>query len=335
MIRFNYFTQIQSDKELQELSEMLHVAYQDTYEFYQRKIIDKYGFNAFPYAGADPYILEAESNYRYRFTEILMPDGDKVAIFFKVYSMYGAHGSYLWFKPLSYNDNYDNEKLVFKHLSENNIINNIEIPKVFHNINYKQLNQRSDDYYCFVAERYKEVNKSKYRSAKGINKIRNSYNIVFQVNEFDPDEIQKLSYYWWKLHKKPNYPFDKHLQPLLDLPNNKRWVLTWKMDDKLLGFTLITKHFADIPVARIQHNRNILKTEVDTGDDFLLAHLADYMHYCTIQFLHDEGYKVAYIGDAYGAGRYLAPYKARNFKYKVDNYDLPICRYNELYEEEN
>ena len=64
-----------------------------------------------------------------------------------------------------------------------------------------------------------------------------------------------------------------------------------------------------------------------------MAHLADYMHYETMQFINSEGYKYAYIGDAYGAGKYLAPYKSRNFKYKVDNYDLPIERYNEIYEE--
>ena len=126
MIRYDFFTTLTTDKELFELSDTFHVCYQDLYESYQRKIIDKYGFNAFPYAGADPYLLEAESNYRYKFIEILMPDNDKVAIFFKVYSMYGAHGSYLWFKPISMNDNYENEKLVFKHLADNQIILNKE-----------------------------------------------------------------------------------------------------------------------------------------------------------------------------------------------------------------
>lgn len=331
MIKFDYFKTLQTTRDLFDLSEMLHICDQDLYESYQRLILEDFGMDAFPYAGADPYSLDCESNYRYRFIEILMPDNDKVGIFFKMYAMYGNNGSYLWFKPISINRNFDNEIKVFTYLSQNKIIDNIEIPKVFDNIYYKELNQRSDDYYCIVEERYKEVCRSKYRSAKGINKIKNSYNIIMEVNNFDSEEIQNLSFYWWKLHKKQNYPFDKHLQPMLDLPNDKKWVLTWKQDDKLLGFTIITKHFKEIPVARIQHNRNLLKTEIDMNDEFLMAHLADYMHYDTIQFLHEQGYKYAYIGDAYGAGKFLAPYKARNYKHKVDNFDLPIDRFWDIY----
>lgn len=308
---------------------------QSTYEKYQRIILDQYGFDAFPYAGTDPYILQAENNYRYKFMQIIMTDDsgketDRVGLFFKFYAMYGHHGSYLWFKPISLNKNLDNEKLVFDLINKYQLIKGILVPKVIPTLDYSKLKLRNDDYYCYVEERYKEINRSKWRSSKGINKLNNDFYISMNVNYYDPQELHKLSYYWWKLHKKQNCTLDKHLNNMLYFPDNMKYVLTWKLNGQLLGFTIITTHFSDIPVARIQHNRNLLKTEIDPDLKILTQHLADYMHYKTIEFCHNKGYKVVYIGDA-ANGPYLKKYKSRNFNHVVQNYDLPISDYLELY----
>lgn len=331
MVRLDLFKDITEQRDMIGVSLKLRVNDQELYESYLIKIIDEYGYQAFPPQSTDPYFLESTNNPRYHFLEIDMLDGDSVGMFYKVYNWYGVDGSYLWFKPISLNGNVKNEQIILQHLVDNRLIDVLLIPEVFSHINYKKLTQRNDDYYCLVSERLQEINRSKYRSSKGINKLKNGYNIEMKINEFDSSELHELSYYWWKLHKRPNKKFDKYLDNLLMLPNDKKWVLTWHLDGKLLGFSLITKHFKDIPVARIQHNRNILKTELDIGDPFLMRNLADYMHYWTMQFINDEGYKYAFIGDAFGSGKYLAPYKARNFNKRVDNFNLPIDRYMELY----
>ena len=102
----------------------------------------------------------------------------------------------------------------------------------------------------------------------------------------------------------------------------------------LLAFTIFTQHFPNTPyhTTRIQHNRNVLKTQIDPHIPFLTKHLADLQHYDTINYIHDHIHSpYTFIGDAAGAGRYLAPYKRRNFDHKVNNYDLPIDQYPLLY----
>lgn len=331
MIRFEFFKEIQDQKQLVELSDTLHICDQDLYDKYLIKPVELWGWGAFPYAGCDSYELESESNYRYKFIEIKFDD-DTVALFYKVYNMYGKAGSYLWIKPISLNNNYIHEKLVFQHLVDGKLINVILLPEVIPNIDFKDLFIRNDEYYCNTEDRVAEISKSKYRSAKGINKLKNSYNIITKVNDYDPVELQNIRYYWWKLHKKQNNPFDKAIDNLLKVNNGKIWTLTFEMNNEVLGFTIITSYFNNKAV-RIIQNTNLLNTEIDKYDDFVNAHLADYMHYETMQFINSLHIPYTYIGDAHGAGKFLAPYKARNFKLHVFNHDLPIERYKELYKE--
>lgn len=331
MIRFDIFKDVTDQKQMVELSERYYIANQEVYEKYQRLLINAFGVGAMPPQMADPYLVEAESNHRQHFLEIDMLDGDKVAIFYKVYNMYGINGSYLWFKPISLNRDIENEQKVFQHLVDHDLIMRALIPNNLPFINYKGRNLRNDDYYCVVADRIKEIDRSKWRSAKGINKITKNYDIVMKVNDFDPAELHNLSYSWWKRYKKYNKKVDKYLDNMLRYPEDKRWVLTWHLNNQLIGFTIVTKHFPEIPIARIQHNRNILMTELDLNDKMLTENLANYMHYHTMKFIESEGYVYAFIGDASASGKYLAPYKARNFNLRIDNYDLAIEDYQELY----
>lgn len=338
MVSIETFKTIETTKDLEQLASTFHVAEQEVYEKYLIKPIQQYGYDAFPYAGCDPYELESESNYRYKFIEIKF-DNDTVGLFFKTYNMYGKSGSYLWIKPISANDIKENEIEIFEHIKEKNLIMNSLIPQCIPTIDYSNLNKRNDEYYCNVEDRWATISKSKHRSKRGINKLRNDYHIEMKVNSFDPDQIQEQRYYWWKLHKKQNCKFDKAIDNLLNLPQNSKyplWVLTWELEGKLLGFTIITTYFPDeLKIGRIIQNTNLLKTELDTYDDFIRSHLADLMHYETIMFMKEKGYTYAYIGDAYGAGKFLAPYKERNYNLHNYNYDLPINSYNKLYEEVN
>lgn len=332
MISFKIFKNITSKDDLKELSHTLLISEQPLYEYYQEKVLAKYGSDAFPYISADPYFTECEENFRHKFIEIGMDDNDRVALFIKFFAMFGNNGAYLWFKPISLNDNKDNEELVLQILKNNNLIDYIMIPKVLPNVDYTKLRKINDDYYCNVHDRVKEVNRSKYRSAKGINKIDKEIHINTLVNQYNPDDLQELSYYWWKLHNKQNKQFDRHLQKFIDLQlDNKSDVLTWELNNKLIGFTIICYYFGG-SCARIHHNRTLLKTEIDDTDSYLIGHLADYMHYHTIQFLNKKGVQFAYIGDSYQSAKYLAPYKARNFKLRIDNYELPLEESYKLFE---
>ena len=339
MISIETFKTIETTKDLEQLGETLFVADQDRYEQYLINPLLKYGYDAFPYDGCDPYEMESSRNYRYKFIEIGFPN-DSVGLFFKTYNMYGRTGSYMWIKPISKSNDFDNEKEVFEHILKHNLIENCLIPQCIPQIDYSNLNIRNDEYYCNTFERYKEISKSKFRSKKGINKLKNEYHIEMKVNDYDPDEIQLIRYHWWKLHKKQNNKFDKTIDALLNLPQDKRIVLTWELDGKTLGFTIVTEYFKGQHIGkyfRIIQNTNLLKTELDTYDKFIRAHLADLMHWDTIAYLdalsQETSQSYTYIGDAHGAGAFLKPYKARNFKLHNYNYDLPVISYSKLYEE--
>lgn len=329
MIPINIFKNIKTTKELEQLSDTLHISDQSLYEEYLVEPIVYYGQKAFPYYGCDPYQIESEGNYRYKFIEIGFHDQDKIGLFFKTYNMYGKVGGYLWIKPFSSNGIKLHEELVFDHLYSNNLLESILIPEDLPNIDYSKLHKRLDEYFCNVCDRYNEISKSKWRSKKGINRLKNEYNIKMQVNDYDPDQIQALRHYWWKLHGKQDVKFDKTIDFLLNL-QGKVIVLTWVTHDCTIGFTIISDYFPRNKCGRIIQNVNILKTEIDVFDDFLRAHLADLMHYDTINYMKEHNYNYAYIGDAYGSAKYLTEYKARNFKLHTYHYDLPISEYNRI-----
>lgn len=328
-MHYNLFITLKDlETDLVPLTDQLQVGDIPIYEQYKEKIISKYGYDAYPYVTADPYYTESERHTNHRFFSVMFDDNDRVGCFIKYFKMYGNHGSYLWFKPISLNDNIEHEKLVMEHLSTMNI-SYIEIPEVLQHIDYTKLHARSDDYYVYVPERAAHVKKSKYRGTKGINKLEKEYGITVQVNKFNPDELHYLCDYWWRVHKKNNRQFSKEIDYYINLNSPNVTFLTYYLENKLVGFSIITSHFNG-KVARIQHNRNIINTKIDFTDDYVKSKLGHYMHYYLMKFLNANNFQYAYIGDALTTPA-LKEYKRSNFNHRVVYHDLQPENWEELF----
>lgn len=329
MITFDIFQSLESEKDLYEISSPLYIADQDVHESYLYHILDEYGDKAFPCLCANTIIADTEHSPRYRWIEIKMPDADIVAIFWKYFTVFGKHTSYLYFKPISKSNNLTNEKQIFQILLEKKLIEQIVIPDCLEQIDYSNLILTMNEYYCNVKERAEHINKAKWRSHR-IGKIQKELNIEIAFDEINPYEIQEMNRSWGKLHGKSDDFHDSFLQRMMDLPGICHFI-TYKLDGKLVGYTEFNSCFDKYKMCYSEFNRNVINSELDPNIPALTKQLQHLMVYTLINHLNDLGYEFIYIGTDIIGKTHLKEYKSSNYNKKINYYYFPMEKYLCLY----
>jgi hypothetical protein len=326
-MKFNELKKITSQKELFNKSELMTMNRLAVYEQYLQKYIDRDGcYGVEPYY-VDTFYISTTGNFRFRFIEVEF-ENDTVGIFFKYISMFGNVYVRLFREPVSLNGICENEMLVLNTLYENNLFKCVVVPH-FYNIDKSKIKPFDNDYFNDVNERCEYISKGKFKSKHGINRLKNEYDIVFKVNNFNEDELNDLNNKWWETKKRTTQK-DTLVEGLIKLSKqcDKIYILTWEYKSQPIAFTILTDRHNGY-CCGIKVNKNLAKTGY-IKDEFLCSKLGSLVHYDTMLFCKEKGFKYAYIsGDI--RHKFLRKYKSSNYKYIIDYYVVDRDEFMELY----
>lgn len=330
-MRFEELEKITTQKELFNKSEVMSIDRLTVYEQYIQKYIDRDGcYGVEPYYMDTTYIATTK-NFRFRFIEIEF-DNDTVGIFFKYISMFGNVYIRLFREPISINNVYENEKLVLNTLNSNELFKRAVVPH-FYNFDKSKLKPFDNDYFNNVDERCKDVTKGKFKSKYGINKLKNEYEIVLKVNDFNKNDLNELNDKWWETRKrtsKKDTLFDGLIK--LNKECDKIYILTWEYEGKPIGVTMLANRHNGY-CCSIQVNKSLARTEY-IKDEYLRGRLGRLMHYDTMLFCKEKGFKYAYISGALGEYSFLKEYKQSLYKNVINYYVLDKDEFMQIHKEQ-
>lgn len=326
-MRFSELQKIKTQKELFKKSEVMRIERLPLYECYLQKYIDQDGC-----WGVEPYYMDTTyvattGNFRFRFIEVEV-NGDTVGVFFKYISMFGTVYIRLFREPISLSGNKENEALILATLYANNLFEKVVVPH-FYAFDKSTHKPFDNDYFNNVEERCAHVSKSKFKSKHGINKLKSEYGITLKVNEYDVTQIMDLNNKWWEL-KNQTAEKDTLVEGLIKLQSqcDKIYILTWEYESKPIAVTMLADRHNGF-CCSIQVNKNLSKTE-HIKDEYLCCRLGHLVHYDTMMFCKEKGFKYAYISGDIGY-MYLREYKSSNYNYVIDYYTLDKDEFIDVY----
>lgn len=317
---------IKTQKQLFDKSEVMNVENIDKYEKYLNILINKYGYEGVPPYYLDTVYVVATKNFRFRFVEISY-NNDTIGVFYKYISMFGNTYIRLFREPISLQGNRDNEIKVFDILYNNNLFSKIVISDNLPKEIISKYKAFDNEYFNIVKDRCKNLESSKWKSSHGINKLKQDENIVFKINDFKIEELKELNKLWWDYRgKNKDTLFDGMLKlktvDKLDIIN----ILTWEYKGQLIGFAFIVNEYNG-QYAKIKINKNIAITNIEINE-FLEKHLAELIHYDTMSWCNQNGFKGVYIrGDI--NHKHLRSYKTKFYKNIINYYVLDAKDYYE------
>lgn len=269
------------------------------YDEYRKyvKIFMKEDPNKYIYEEMNPLSAWSQGNYRYLCYKVNIED-DVVVTFIKWVSAgnipYGRIINY----PISVKGIVQNQNDVMKYLISLPFIKEVLVAdgltrNVVGEVYY-------NDFYTKVPDRCRKVNTSKWKSKRGINKIRSTFNVEYKRFDDASEALEDMSaiYYRWKdcAVSRGLKPFHNKAELKMLKPDNpyKSAVKVWVMyvDGVPVGYDIV-EFFSD-RICRVHHNKSVYD-----GDYELLIRYKDYlMHYLLINELNTMGVEWVYYGFA-------------------------------------
>jgi hypothetical protein len=292
-------------------------------EFFLKRI-EKYNYYGFfPYY-LHPIYQKLMPNTAYQYLIILFPDGDKVLILIKNVRITKAQYIRLIGTPISLNDDDEHQTKTVKILIGNELINQVfaienEID-FFKKLQINFIKKIGDfDYFSVIEDRFNELDISKFRTIRGINKARKDHNVeITHITNADRDEILSFDKYWkaWISTNTNEKIRNKKLVSILlktIQKNNMINGIIYKYKDKILGIRIYLKVLETFVIGIVNKTFSHTILPNDYFDEFnekelhvvsqLKNRIGQQFFYFLLERFKNEGFKAFYVSGGSRAGQ--------------------------------
>ena len=330
-----------SFKWLYDNSQRVGMLFRDSIEEFYQNYIDSPD-KMYRYV-INPEWAEASKNMRMRFT-VLEIDSDYVLIPLKMIDPIG-HDRYfsLSMEPISYNRISDNEVKAVNIMKQFDCVKYIAVPEL-------EVGDEVDNNYYNLPEDFKEMDRSKWRSKRGVNKL-------MQIVDFNPhaelipgieEQVLTVNGIWddikmskdkkLKLSKKTDQALAK-----LSLNNQSLYIYSFSYHEKMIGYSIaviiLDKYIALLSTKQITNNYQALVDYIgeDTEElQMIHRHLSSYMQY----MIHKDAFQERGFHGVYNYGDtkikglkdFKLDYYAHRFSYNRYSLDDYLIRRNQIAE---